>query len=235
MITPKRPNVLNVDLENNLVVTSYMDHKAQNKRGGFEIRRVGVFAELKEKDKDGKFIMPIDPQSYTTDKYDKQEYYQAKMGKCSHFAETLNSSLDNFLGLYFSDRDPAAFGDRYASLQKLDFMNARSLMSEVLKSDKKFMQVEEINSPEKLKHFTRTFYDFIMDRNKYTHGLLYLAYPSYAPVIQYENEQKKVEYAEIDDEIIGDYFSSYDYLSVVLNKIYELEVAEKHNKNNSAS
>lgn len=230
MINPKRPQVINVDLENNMVVTSYMDHKATNNRGASEIRRVGVFVELKEKDKDGKFILPIDPKSYTKDKYDKQEYYQAKMGKCSHFAESLNSSLDSFLGLYFSDKDPAKFGDRYKSLNKLDYMNARNLLSEVLKADNKFMQIDEINTNEKLKHFTKTFFNFISDRNKYTHGLLYLSYPDFTPTIQYENEEKKVEYALIDDQIISDYFETHEYLSVILNRIYELELADFHKK-----
>jgi len=109
-------------------------------------------------------------------------------------------------------------------------MNARNLLSETLKRDEKFRQLEDINDAGKLKGFTKTFFDFISDRNKFTHGLLYLRYDDYVPVIQYENEKKEIEYAEIDETVISDYYSTYEWLNKILNKIYEFELKDRRSK-----
>src|ERR1700737_225904 len=213
MLQPKRPQIIEVDTTKSLVVSKTMDYKKKNEYNIEEIKRVGIFSILTQRLPDGRFEFPIDPNSFTADKFAKQETYQNQLGKCSHFAETLNSTLDNFIGLYYQDRNPTDVDKKYSNLSKLDYMGARNLMSETVKRDAKFKQIEEINTPEKINHFTKTFFYFITDRNKFTHGLLYLRYADYAPIIQYENEKKEIEYAEIDEKVISDFYSTYEYLN----------------------
>lgn len=230
MLQPKRPQIIEVDTTKSLIVSTYMDYKKKNEHNIEEIKRVGVFSVLTVKLPDGRFEFPIDPNSFTTDKFAKQEAYQNQLGKCSHFAETLNNTLDNFIGLYYQDRNSADIDQKYSNINKLDYMGARNLMSETIKRDAKFQKLEEINTAEKLKHFTKTFFNFITDRNKFTHGLLYLRYTDYAPIIQYENDKKEIEYAEVDEKVISDFYSTYEYLNNIMTKLYELELAERRQK-----
>lgn len=179
-----------------------------------------VFMVLSEKDKDGKFIMPIDGTSiFGKETVQMMNEIKATIGQCSQIAEILFGRLkvinSKFKQLPELAEVFAAYEEKY---HKLDFMGHRNLLSEIFKS-KKSAWLNEILKEYDLKSVTKSFFNLIMDRNKYTHGELMFWYPEKQAVLEYENDTKQAEYAIVNSDILNSYLTCYGQLDELLNKI----------------
>jgi hypothetical protein len=63
------------------------------------------------------------------------------------------------------------------------------------------------------------FNDFILERNKYTHGELLYWYPERKTLLEYRNSQGMTEYAELNKDILNSYIECYTMLDTYISKI----------------
>lgn len=186
-----------------------------------------VLIILSEKSEDGRYKLPIDGQAiFGKESINAINEVRKQIGSCSQIAENLFSKLKalNLQLKQISDLKDV-FEDYEENYRRLDFMGHRKLFSEIIKS-KKIKWINEIIEEYDVKSVTKTFYKFIMDRNKYTHGELMLYYPSRETILEYEDESRNREVAIVNSEIITSYIEIYKELDIILNKI---EVARQKN------
>jgi hypothetical protein len=179
-----------------------------------------VFMVLSKKDKDGKFIMPIDGTAiFGKETVQMMNEIKATIGQCSQIAEILFGRL-KVINTKFKQLPELAevFASHDEKYHKLDFMGHRNLLSDIFKA-KKLDWLNEVLKDYDLKSVTKSFFALIMDRNKYTHGELMFWYPEKQTVLEYENNAKQAEYAVVNSEILNSYLTCYGQLDELLNKV----------------
>jgi hypothetical protein len=179
-----------------------------------------VFMILSEKDKNGKYIMPIDGVSiFGKETVQMLNDLKATIGQCSQIAELLFGRLKTINGQFKQLHELAEIFEPYEDkYHKLDFMGHRNLLSAIFKS-KRIEWLSEILKEYDLKSVTKSFFTLIMDRNKYTHGELMFWYPENQTVIEYENDARQPEYAVVTSDILNSYLHCYGQLDNLLNKV----------------
>lgn len=191
--------------------------KKQTKEGNITNIEVVNLIYALERPKDSKPVLPIDPKIFSDEFLAHYQKLRSELDKCVELAQRIEDYLSLFLRSSKSIFDP----ENEDSISSLDFMTKRSLLSNYLKQNASILENTVVNSRDRLKMFTKTFFYFIEDRNKYTHGTLMFEYPSLAPIIKYIDSNEQVVYAQISKDVIQDYFRSYDYISRTLNNIKE--------------
>lgn len=179
-----------------------------------------LFMVLREKDADGKFIMPLDGKAiFGKETVQTLNSIKGTVGQCSQIAELLFGRLKVINGKF---KQLAELADVFAPYEekyhKLDFMGHRNLLSDIFKS-KKLDWLNDILAEYDVKSVTKSFHNFIMDRNKYTHGELMFWYPDKLSLLEYENEARQQEYGIVNSEIINSYLSCYKTIDDLLSKI----------------
>lgn len=179
-----------------------------------------VLIILSEKSPDGRYKLPIDGQAiFGKESIAAINEVKKQIGTCSQIAENLFSKLKSLnFQLKQLDELKDIFGKYEEKYKKLDFMRHRKIFSDIVQS-KKVEWVNEIIMEYDIKSVTKTFYNFIMDRNKYTHGELMLYYPSRETILEYEDEEGNREIAMVNAEIITSYIETYKELDKILNTI----------------
>jgi hypothetical protein len=66
---------------------------------------------------------------------------------------------------------------------------------------------------------TKSFYAFILDRNKYTHRESMYWYPNKETLLEYENEARRTEYGIVNTEVLNSFLSCYKSLNELLTEI----------------
>jgi hypothetical protein len=179
-----------------------------------------LFMVLTEKDADGKFIMPIDGTAiFGKEVVQTLNDIKATVGQCSQIGEILFGRLKNINNKFKQIADLtdvfATYEERY---YKLDFIGHRNLLSDIFKSNK-LVWLTELLKEYDVKSVTKSFYNFIMDRNKYTHGELMYWYPDKQTLLEYENEARQTEYGIVNSDILNSYLTCYKNIDELLNKI----------------
>ena len=93
-------------------------------------------------------------------------------------------------------------------INAMDFMAKRDLLSSLLKKDKRLSR----NSNTKL------LYEYILERNKYAHGVFCLFAPELKPILQYE-ENGKMIWALIEKDHIVSFINTYHHLDAWLTAL----------------
>ena len=203
-------------------MTAKISHQmfSENKLGIDTPINHAVLIILSEKSPDGRFKLPIDGQAiFGKESIGAINEIKKQIGTCSQIAENLFSKL-KALNLQLKQLDDLKdiFEEYEENYKKLDFMGHRNIFSEIIKS-KKIEWIDDIIKEYNIKSITKTFYNFIMDRNKYTHGELMLYYPSRETILEYEDQQRNREVAVVNVEIITSYIETYKELDKILNAI----------------
>jgi hypothetical protein len=179
-----------------------------------------VLIILSKKSEDGRYKLPIDGEAiFGKESITAINEVRKQIASCSQIAENLFSQLKALnLQLKQISELKEVFEEYEENYRKLDFMGHRNLFSDLVKS-KKISWINEIIEEYNIKSVTKAFYNFIMDRNKYTHGELMLYYPSRETILEYEDESRNREVAIVNSEIITSYIDTYKELYKILNKI----------------
>ncbi|MXS71577.1 hypothetical protein GSF70_10140 [Flavobacteriaceae bacterium W22] len=213
------PHVIKFEKED---MTSKISHQmyTENKLGTDMPVNHAVLILMSEKSEDGRFKLPIDGQAiFGKESAAAISQVKTQMGRCSQLAENLFSKLKALhLRLKYTSELKGIFDKYEEKYKKLDFMGHRKLFSEILQSNK-IDWIKDISDEYDVKSLTKTFYNFIMDRNKYTHGELMLYYPSKQTIIEYEDVEKNREVAIVNAEIITSYTATYNELNKLIDKI----------------
>lgn len=146
-----------------------------------------------------------------------QTAMQEAVSGCNTLAESLLGSLRNFLIQYYNNQE------KTQQLMLMEFMKLRDeLSNEVIKKDVRVEGAEGLKSQVEKKFFTKTFCDFITDRNIYTHGHLHVRWPEKKFIIKYIENKRENAYCEINTDIIQSYYDCYKYLKKTLEQLFKV-------------
>ncbi len=138
--------------------------------------------------------------------------------RCIRVAENLNETLRSFLTQYSNINNL----NEKETLYKLDFMKLRDRLSEIVKKDEQFRQIELLSSNQNRKYITKTFTEFIEDRNIYTHGHLHIRLNDGLVLISYiDKKYNKHACCIINAEIIQSFFDTYKTLNDTVSKMIQ--------------
>ncbi|WP_294315800.1 hypothetical protein [uncultured Chryseobacterium sp.] len=219
ILSLKSPKIINFSNED---ITAKISHQifTENTVGVDTPINHAVLIILSEKNEEGKFLLPIDQQAiFGKESIGAINEIKKQIAACSQIAENLFSKLK---ALNFQLKQISELNDIFEkyneNYKKLDFMSHRNLFSDLINS-KKINWINEIIKEYNIKSVTKSFYNLIIDRNKYTHGELMLYYPSRETILEYENESRNKEIAIVNSDIISSYIENYQELDKLLNKI----------------
>ena len=214
------PIVVKFDLENGMACK--ISHQIfSESKSGFKIPiPFSYFMHLTEKNTEGKFIMPLDGDKiFGKDVITQLDSIKSIMSRCAQLGEVLNGKLRGFNNKHKINPVLKDIYSKYdGRYYKMDFMGHRDLFSDIVKS-KKLESLNEVISEYEAKSVTKTFYDFIFDRNKYTHGDLMYWYPNRKTLLEYRDESGKIVYGEVNQDIFNSYLLAYDELNKILDKL----------------
>jgi len=139
--------------------------------------------------------------------------FQSIINHCNNNAEVLNNRLRDFL-LTIKERKQTK-----EELMAMDFMGLRGIFSNFLNSYTAITKEENFNTKDKRKAITQTFFNYISDRNIYTHGALKLRRPDETFVIQFIANKKIKLYAELRADILKSNLAVSIWLMKILAEI----------------
>ncbi|CAA0235348.1 hypothetical protein [Tenacibaculum maritimum] len=221
----EKPKIISFDTKNGL--TCKISHQLYvEKNLGIKLPvRFSLFMNLTEKNEDGKLILPFDGNKI----FGKETATQINeinklVGRCSQIAERLFDKLKRVNDSLKSNPELTSIFEKYDNddrkYVKLDFMTHRQLLSDIIKS-KKIDRINDVSSGYDIKSVRRAMNDFILERNKYTHGELLYWYPEKKTLLEYLNSKGETEYAELNMDILNSFSECYVSLDKYLNKITE--------------
>lgn len=154
----------------------------------------------------------------------KQSKFLDLKHRCIRMAENLNENLRSFLSQY-SDINNLHEKD---TLYKLDFMKLRDRFSEIVKKDQQFGHIDLLNSNPNKKNLTKTFTEFIEDRNIYTHGHLHICLNDGLILITYvDKKYNNHACCIVDGEIIQSFYTTYKTLNETVSKMIQHQALKK--------
>jgi len=225
IIELKKPEIISFNTENGLNCKISHQLYVEKKLGIKLPVRFSLFMNLTEKNEDGKLILPFDGSKI----YGKQSVSQMNeiskiVGRCSQIAERLFDKLKSVNDSLKSNSELTSIFEKYDNEDKkyvkLDFMTHRQLLSDIIKS-KKVDRINNVSSEYDIKSVRCAMNDFILERNKYTHGELLYWYPERKTLLEYRNSKGEIEYAELNKDVLNSYSECYVSLDKYLDKITE--------------
>lgn len=190
-----RDNNLGVDVTRNITITFFAP---------FTPREDGTM----KSDIDVKSVM----RNITNEEVENFHLFQQIMQNCITSAEAIFRKLRNVLtSIYTVKREEVDFVDH-------DFMRLRDILSDLLKSEKNNERLTALFSNSNKKKFTKSFFNYITDRNIYTHGQLSIDVENKRFLV-HSKVNGKESYYVVDREILQSHLNYYSFLSDQLNKI----------------
>ncbi len=128
-------------------------------------------------------------------------------GQAVDFVSDVEDRLDNLLIDYFSsnaemggmlDEAGIPLAD-VKEIPKLDFMACKNLLSQLLKKD------ERLGGK---RGYTKLLNDIVLERNKYAHGRFYFLSPNNTPLLQWQESNGQICYAEVSRQNITDFLNA---------------------------
>lgn len=228
----KRPEALAID-ENSLRVEISAPQKVTDNETK-ELVDILIAPTLilpDERDKDQKFILPIDPNMFTEEKYKKFNNFTYSIGKMVRLAELNLDTLFGVIGLYFQIHPVEEVLKRNKdcknlegyeiekNFNKLTFGNLRNILSCIVKTDPELCNIAGLTDSESRSNFTAVYNGYIEDRDRFTHGILFFKYPAFEPILRIKTPTGESQYITYNKEIFTHNLMTYDYLTSILNEM----------------
>lgn len=184
-----------------------------------------------EDSNDGKFDLPIDSKMFGREVYEKFNNLTYSLGKMVRLAEynadRLSKLIEQYFSIHPSDEVLNRNSDCRKCLQygveenfgKLTFGNLKSILSCIVKTDTSLHSVPELDTTEKRKEFTKIYHNYIEDRDRFTHGILFFLYPYLIPILRVKTAESEDQYITYSKEVFLSNLETFDYLDSVLSKI----------------
>lgn len=218
------PSIITFSTENGINCKISHNLYNENKFGTSIPVHYSLFMNLKEKNDEGKFILPFDVDKiFGKEIIGRLNEINKIIGRCSQIAERLFDKLKQVNTKFKSSPELESIFKNYISdkktkYSKFDFMTHRNILSDIIKS-KKVNRINNVNMDYDIRSIRTAMYNFILDRNKYTHGELLYWYPEKKTILEYINSQGNKEYAELNMDILNSYTACYSKLYEYLSKI----------------
>lgn len=206
---------LEVDLTQNMSAQFSLNPTISTSKEFVDIASVNYLQILPE-DENGKFNLVIYEEIYTEENNDWKEFNRLiySLGKMNRLSEQIFDKVKDIVKCYChytpleqlleKNSDCRKNKDyKNQELHKLTFANFKNILSCILKTDDSFYEIEGLKSIEDRKNFSKIFNEYIVRRDYYTHGILYLFLPQKEAVlkIQKEAEVKYIKYQKEDFEV----------------------------------
>lgn len=219
-ITLLSPSIVTFDTMNGIVGKFSHQMFTDTKLGVNLPINFSLIMNLTEKSDDGRFLLPIDGFAMFSESSVNVLYeIKSTIGQCSQIAEILFGKLKQVNNAF---KENPLLNDIFKQYEerynKLDFMGHRNLLSDIIKSNK-IEWLSEVLKEYNCKSVTKSFYNFILDRNKYTHGELMFWYPEMKTILEYEVDNKQVQYGEVNKDILNSFLTCYKNIDEFLNDI----------------
>jgi hypothetical protein len=227
----KRPEILPFDDES-VGIEMSMPRDAFDDAGNLVDILIAPTIVLPDKLNDeGRFDLPIDPKMFDGDVYNQFNQATYSIGKLTRLAELNLDNLSNVIGLYLSmyplddilqrnaDCGRLAQYDIANKFNSLTFGSLRNILSCIVKSDVQLHVLDELNDSVKRNNFTSMYNNYIEDRDRYTHGILFFRYPEGDHLLRVKNGQGRPQYITYNEEIFVDNLKTHQYLNGILDAI----------------
>ncbi len=202
-------------------LTAEFDSPTFHGGGGHERIEIVMMCEIDAKT--GQPIIKIDPDFFSAKTEERFKEMERKISECKPLPEKIDDLLHTFLSNYFSKHDIKAYDEKYHNLTRIDFMQKRDLLSEILQKHEGFNVISELASKEDVKSFTKRFFSLITNRNIYTHGVLQLMYPEDIFLVKFRNKQGEYERFIVNDGEVEIQNENAKLIFSVLQKLIQLE------------
>ena len=138
--------------------------------------------------------------------------FQSIISHCIINGESINTQLRDLLILF------KELNYKKEEILKMDFMKLRDVFSEFIDKHHSLHNEPNLNTKKQRKDLTKLMFQFITDRNIYTHGTLRIQRPKEAFVIDYiENKKDKIR-VNVTLEILDSYLSISELLRQFLSQ-----------------
>lgn len=190
-----------------------------------------TIVKLEQKENKGKPILTIDPKMFDQELYNRFNRLTYSIGKLNRLAELVYEKLKRTVSLYLAINKFEELSCRnkkcknienYDLTKDLTFGQLRNILSCIIKTDKEFEQFTGLDTAEKRNIFTKFFDDYIVDRDCYTHGILYFLYPNFEPILKVKPPNSEEHYVSISEKILRDNLLVYNYLDKILSNINQI-------------
>jgi len=228
-----RPEILDID-DKTLKVECFTQFKVYSKDEFADILIFPTLVLAKKDQQDSKFPLPVDEKMFTKELGFKFNGYTYGIGKIVRLAEINSDHLHNFITDYFFKNDIKDFYQRNANCAKvreykieeksahLTFGNLKNILRLIIKTDAAFYEIEELNDSNKRSNFRKTYDNYVVDRDRFTHGKLFFLYPDFNPILRIKEKDGKDCYINYSQEIFLSNLHTYDYLEKVLAKMTQV-------------
>ncbi|MEJ7677205.1 MAG: hypothetical protein WKG06_04895 [Segetibacter sp.] len=228
-----RPEALNIDDET-LIVEFFRKRKVFDDDEFVDILVFPTLILTKKDSLDDKFPISVDEKMFTKELGRKFNGYTYGVGKIIRLAEINNDNLHNFIKEYFYKNDIESFYNRNAecakireykiekNIETLTFGNLKNILRLILKTDSSFHKIDELNDDIKRKQFRQSYENYIVDRDRFTHGKLYFLYPDFEPVLRIKDTVGKSQYINYSKDIFLSNLLMFDFLEDVITKMNQL-------------
>jgi len=186
-----------------------------------------------KKDGDEKFPLPIDTKMFNEETYKRFNNFTYSLGKMVRLAELNLDTLFRTIGLYIhltrveeilkrnADCKKLKGYDIENKFNKLTFGNLRNILSCIIKTDTDLHNIQGLRTPEERKNFTSVYKNYIDDRDRYTHGILFFLYPSMEPILRVKTHKGENLYVKYEKEVFTHNLLTYNYLTKIISDIRE--------------
>lgn len=191
-------------------VTESVDYKIADYKSGYTFpKKILVTQNFTEVAQDGyiygKSVGKIPPEIISM-----IVEYSDLISKGCQVAEALNQKLLKLLIKYDSNGSKD-------ELIICDFMNLRDRLSDIVKEDSRFHDIERLRTSGSRKTFRKLFAEFIEDRNIYTHGEMLYRINDKVILMRFINKKERnFSICIITKDIVYSFFSLYEYLNSIL-------------------
>lgn len=180
-----------------------------------------MFINTSEFNEAGVLILPMNFDKIFNENLTKQLISVEKIiDTCKKSSELLLNKLESLNIKLNKDNEYNTIFEKYP---KLDFMANKNILKDIIKS-KKNEFCNKVIIEYDMKSLTTSFNNFILDRNKYTHGHLYYWYHENKTLIEYKNSSKQFVYGEVNKDVFNSFINCYKELNEFLNKIEDEKV-----------
>lgn len=186
---------------------------------------------LKKEDKQQKFNLLIDEKFFTKELGIKFNGYTYGIGKIVRLAEINNDRLSRFVKNYFDLNDLEQFYCRNAESSKLTeydiakninsltFGNLVNILRNIVKTDNSFHSIPGLSSESKRKEFRKMYFDYVEDRDYFTHGILFFEYPGFMPILRVKGKNGEEFFINYSKEIFLSNLTTFNYLFDIVEEM----------------
>lgn len=227
-----------IDLEKQTITTFSHSFFLYDENRNDEIVDIGAvnYLQILIEGDNGKVQMPIYEDMvkriYTDEEWKKFNNYIYGLGKMNRLSEEIFDQLKKVIKGYLVNNKLEEILDKNSDCRKnknylekefhrLTFNELKNILSCILKTDDDFNVIEGVKNKNEVKNFSKIFQDYILNRDYYTHGKLYILYPDEKPILKIQ-ERENEKYIEYKKEDFINNLKVFMYLKTILNDIYQI-------------